>query len=514
MERRLPRLPTRRANRVPRTFYIDNWGTKRFWTGKYLHCEHRKQPSVCSECNRIEEESSSDEEVLPRRFQRMRNSLTIKNIRNKDDTLPLMLPLRCGCPGAVAVLLGAGVGAGVGGVLGCGGRRTQHAEKKLICKVNTELGYTIAPLIASFVQRIGKYKNCPMTKREAVRKNSTAAILVAANGKDVRFMQDAIDKGGNVNAQYLDGSNISVLHRAAKTGCLEMVQLLIDSGADIHARSIAESTPLHYSAKYGHPAVANLLINSGADVYSTTGNGVTSLHYASKQGSVDVAELLINYGADVNSVSQSDFTPMHYAAIHGKNKIIKLLIKVGTSAIIHSKTSHGCTPLHYAAKYGGVKVFKRLIAAGANINSVDVDDRTPLHYAAVEGHDNIIGKCIDAEANVNMPGGNRRTPILYEACISGNEKSITQLIDAGAYIDDTDSYGRTPLFGASSCGNTNICKMLLKYGANVNHITRRGYTPFLIAANGGYSDTVALLQAYGADVILSIKEGAKVKAYD
>jgi len=111
-------------------------------------------------------------------------------------------------------------------------------------------------------------------------------------------------------------------------------------------------------------------------------------------------------------------------------------------------------------------------------------------------------------------GGRHLTPILYEACIAGNEKSITRLINAGANIDDTDNYGRTPLFGASSRGNTNICKMLLRYGANVNHITRRGYTPLLIAANGGHCDTVALLQAHGADLILSIKEGAKVKIYD
>ena len=486
MERRLPRLPTRRADRVPRTFYIDNWGTKRFWTGKYLYCEHRKQPSVCNVCNHIEEDYV--EGIMQRRQKRRWGALpmcgwdvlTRENIRNKDDTE----------------------------------QKRKRNDKNLINKVNTELGWMISQLIASFVPRIGKYKNCPMTKREAVRKNSTAAILVAANGKDDRFMQDAIDKGGNVNAQYLDGKRFSVLHMAAKTGCFDMIQLLIDSGANIHARSIGDFTPLHYSVMYNHYSVTKLLINSDADVHSTTGNGVTSLHYASKHGFVDIAKLLINSGADVNSLSHSNFTPMHYAAIDDKPKIIKLLIAVGTSACIHAKTSNGCTPIHYAAKYGSVNVANRLIAAGADINSVDDSDRTPLHYAAAEGHDNIIKKCIEAGAHVNIMGGRHLTPILYEACIAGNEKSITRLINAGAYIDDTDNYGRTPLFGASSRGNTNICKMLLRYGANVNHITRRGYTPLLIAANGGHCDTVALLQAHGADLILSIKEGAKVKIYD
>ena len=50
------------------------------------------------------------------------------------------------------------------------------------------------------------------------------------------------------------------LHRAARSGDLGAVRLLLDQGADVNAKGILGDTPLHRAAKEGKKDVAELLI--------------------------------------------------------------------------------------------------------------------------------------------------------------------------------------------------------------------------------------------------------------
>ena len=56
------------------------------------------------------------------------------------------------------------------------------------------------------------------------------------------------------------------LHRAAKENRVDIVRLLIEQGADAHARGKDGSTPLHHAAWDDSLEVARLLIEKGADV--------------------------------------------------------------------------------------------------------------------------------------------------------------------------------------------------------------------------------------------------------
>jgi ankyrin repeat protein len=79
-------------------------------------------------------------------------------------------------------------------------------------------------------------------------------------------MQALIDSKANINMQT-SKSGETALHMAAEKGKMDLVKLLLDSGAkaDIRDKSTPPLLPYDLAKKNGHSAVASLLIVPGAE---------------------------------------------------------------------------------------------------------------------------------------------------------------------------------------------------------------------------------------------------------
>ena len=91
-------------------------------------------------------------------------------------------------------------------------------------------------------------------------------------------------------------------------------------------------TPLHYASRKGFAEVVQALLEAGADPSVPENYGFTPLHEAAENGRREVAQLLLGAGADRGAALRktfshfkAGFTPADVARAAGKKGLVKLL---------------------------------------------------------------------------------------------------------------------------------------------------------------------------------------------
>lgn len=185
---------------------------------------------------------------------------------------------------------------------------------------------------------------------------------------------------------------------------LEMVPVLLQSGADINARATGGSTPLHLAVHTGRYESALLLLNRGADALAVTDRGGTALQMLYMTGEStdfsdvtreDVAKSLIAAGVDIDAGDMEGVTPLHAAAL-AVNGGIKELLALGARADVRDKEG---VPVEFYAAYKGDTV-------GAEMVRVAAGD--PVDFTLADGTDKdewVVGarKSFDASGSPFMP---------------------------------------------------------------------------------------------------------------
>jgi ankyrin repeat protein len=105
----------------------------------------------------------------------------------------------------------------------------------------------------------------------------------------------------------------TALHCAAEdTVEPKMVQLLLEKGADIVAKNIANCTALHLAVQWGLETT-HVLLGNGIHVTARNDEGKTALHEAILGGNTEIVELLLEKGADITARDNQNRTALHAA---------------------------------------------------------------------------------------------------------------------------------------------------------------------------------------------------------
>jgi len=297
----------------------------------------------------------------------------------------------------------------------------------------------------------------------AINSNAQDIFSAAAEGDLERIKQLISDKQELVNATNESGK--TALHIASEKGHLEIVEYLLEGGADIEAKSIYELTPLFSAAETGNIELAEMLIKYRADVNAFSQFFGTALHRAVYMGHPEVAKLLLKQGAAV-TVQNSTGTVLHTAALLGRPNLARLLIENG--ADVNSKNSSGITPLYYAISTGNDRsdeLAMLFINNGADVNAADKNGNSVLMMAVQQGFPDVADKLIEKGADKTIQTINTKQSLLHSAGIYGYGDVATILIQSGLDVNARDADGKTPLYYAQKYGHKTVAQPLVKAGA-------------------------------------------------
>ncbi|XP_019848951.1 PREDICTED: uncharacterized protein LOC109580353 isoform X2 [Amphimedon queenslandica] len=132
-----------------------------------------------------------------------------------------------------------------------------------------------------------------------------------------------LDHGADPNS--LDISTRScLLHMSCQKGCMATVKCLLAHKADIDMRSHDDKTPLCEASKHGHMEIVKLLINSGA-IVECPGISYSPLHYASEAGHVNIVQLLLDSKANSLRKTQLGKSPYQLAFENNHSDVMYVL---------------------------------------------------------------------------------------------------------------------------------------------------------------------------------------------
>lgn len=116
------------------------------------------------------------------------------------------------------------------------------------------------------------------------------------------------------------------LHIATKKGNGTMVKLLLGVKAKVDTPAVVSGlTPLMMACMGSHPELVELLLDRGADPDTEDQDGNTSLHFACAKGNYRATYLLLTAGADPDMPNARDETAFDVAAQQGHSHITYLL---------------------------------------------------------------------------------------------------------------------------------------------------------------------------------------------
>lgn len=104
---------------------------------------------------------------------------------------------------------------------------------------------------------------------------------------------------------------------------------LIEAGADVHAKTKDDQTPLNHASSRGILEVVQMLLDKGAEVDVVDRFGLTALHMAVRNGHGEVVGALLAAGASPNIGDEFGFTALHEAGERGRTDLIGLLLEAG-----------------------------------------------------------------------------------------------------------------------------------------------------------------------------------------
>jgi ankyrin repeat protein len=256
----------------------------------------------------------------------------------------------------------------------------------------------------------------------------------------------------------------------------------------------AQQDNLSEAVRSGDIEKVKNLLNSGVAVSARDSQGRTALHEAAAMGNVQLFRLLVSVGGDTHAKDNRGVTP-EFIVFHTQNTEVRNAMIRSFPKDTAPRIQEGPWTLKSAISHRQPTVVAMLLDMGVKVNAVDGDGNYPLDLAAQKGDLQIVQLLLSHGAEVNIQAKNGSFPI-HAAALFGNTPVVQLLLDKRADINcKVAATGETPLYYAASFGRMETVKLLLERGADKSIANQSGLTPLAAALKAGQIDTANLLGA-------------------
>ncbi|XP_065677448.1 uncharacterized protein LOC101237623 isoform X1 [Hydra vulgaris] len=304
------------------------------------------------------------------------------------------------------------------------------------------------------------------------RDDGNTPLLLAAKYKKTNTAVFLIEKGANVLIRNYFGT--TALHYASRRGDKKLViKILKIPFVNINVEDDNLATPLHLAMNDGCKQVVNVLINNGANVLAKNNKGERPIHNAASSNADYTRDYIVS-----NEISKKIQDFQHVPSSIAED-LIELLLRGALQNVssedyrkqkndyVNSRTNENYTPLHFAARCGNEKSLNKLIRIGGDVNAQTNTGSTPLHLAAISGHEKVVNMLITYKADIQSVDKDLMTP-LHRACQFGRLSVVRLLDEKRAILDVNDKKNYTPVMCAIWKGHLEVIKYLIGQGIQIN----------------------------------------------
>ncbi len=305
-------------------------------------------------------------------------------------------------------------------------------------------------------------------------------------------------------------TNSTAFLEAVNTGNLKIIKKFIELKADVNQPSESGMYPINIAVSRNFVKVVDLLLRNNADI---------SFVNLSTSKNIDLIEKLVKLGANPETIDVN-FTirdknslerlmklhpdinkyPLDYPQIFKNDTLLTFLLENGLSDRAKGKFPDDCSPVYGAIRYGNLSQIKLLKKYGLNIHKNCGGIKKPVFFEILKSEKTeFINFYLNTEkVDPNTKDWTDESALIFAVDLN-NDEIIKMLLKAGANIEYTGYFGKTPLLHAVQYQKYISAKTLIDAGANINFKQKYGKNPLLEAISKKDFPMIKLLVENGAD---------------
>lgn len=297
-----------------------------------------------------------------------------------------------------------------------------------------------------------------------------------------------------------DEESSTALLSAAAAGYVEIVQILLDHGADVTAKSSRGFSVYDKACYSGSLDLVTLLLTrsglaSASDEYM--------LHGAAEGGHWEIFDLVSQHHKINSSTYDSGMTILHCAASGGDVQILEAILKQCDATLLCCRDNDAYTPLQYSCGYGHHEATKMLLDRYSRSTPRLTFDASDVFLAVGNGNLDIVKALLQHDRSRFMTAriADDWSPVM-EACRTGQAEVMEFLLSEGFKLLEQNAWGATSLHFHAVNGHASIAKFFkdIDWESALKIRTRDGVTPILYSCYHGKSVQFRQFVACGASV--------------